>query len=256
MTKTTSPASVIHSRRGGVAAVVLTTLIAGVFAGALFVRSMGEGSIAPDAAFTTPEALATLAHRLGLEPRGMAAAGFNRTQTETVMTRLRDQAAELVPALELADQAFVDAYTERDRLLGLIQSGSGTLEDPSLLAAAEARLFDATAARAAWLLTTLTGVTNGINDEALRVVQSVRDAHSFDNAVYFAAATRDDASFVLLRDALATEQFARATGEPVPEDAARAIVADQSIPIVATARANFDANYVAVADAWNVVVGR
>lgn len=239
-----------RSSRGLATQTVIGAIVPGsLFGSVLYWRS------SPRATPASSEQLALLSHRLGLTPDAMAASGFGATQTHAAMNNLHDHSGELIAALASADQEYSEALAERDRLAGRIRAGAGSREDVAALAGAESRLAAARASRSAWITATVNQAAETAGSASLSVLHTIRDSRRFDDAVSLSAAARDQEDMVRLRDALAVEREALASGQAVPDDAAQILATERASAAVATAAANYTTNFAAVSEAWNGVVG-
>ena len=199
----------------------------------------------------TPEAFAVLLHRVGLEPRAMAATGITAQQTETVLSRLRADAAEHLKALDAADDAYAQAYAEVDRLQAQVQGGVASREAVSSLASAHVSLAEAKSRRSVLLMEILAVAVHDMNAETVAGLRRIAESPAFDEAIEFKVAVRDQADEVRLRDALACERLARSDRTDVPASAAAVLASERGTREVEAALAHIDANAAAVIAAWN-----
>ena len=196
--------------------------------------------------------LGTCLHRVGLGPEALAAAGASAGQTTALVEAARGYLIDHQGDLDLADAA---AKRERDRLERLVRSGTGTGDDVTALAQARVLLANARAQRAAKLGALLDAATAGLSGQRRAALDSFSANAPWKQPIEFLAVDRDQQEWVALREALANERIA-AKRQEAPDAGAQALLQQlRADPAVSAARANLDANLLAVTAAWELAVG-
>jgi hypothetical protein len=199
--------------------------------------------------------LGTHLYRVGLGPEPLAAAGVNAAQTRALVEAARLYLIDHQVDLNLADAAFASAKREHSRLERLVRSGTGTDDDVTALAQARVLLANARAQRAAELGALLDAATAGLSGQRRAALDSFSANAPWKQPIEFLAVDRDQQDWVALREALANERIA-AKRQEAPDAGAQALLQQlRADPAVSAARANLDANLLAVTAAWELAVG-
>jgi hypothetical protein len=199
--------------------------------------------------------LGTHLYRVGLGPEPLAAAGVSAGQTTALVEAARLYLIDHEGDLNLADAAFASAKRERDRLTRLVRSGTGTQDDLAALVQVRIDLANARSRRAAELGALLDAATAGVSGQRRMALDSFSANASWKQPIEFHTVNRDQEDWVALREALANERIATRRQES-PDDGAQALLQQlRADPAVSAARANLDANLVAVTAAWELAVG-
>lgn len=209
---------------------------------------------APPPPSPTPAQAAVMLHTAGLAPESLAAAGVTASQTTDALLRIRDQLPQLAAQFDAAHNAYSAASIEHDRLERLVRSGRGAEQDVAALHTARTQLQAAAAQRDAATLAFVQAADLG--PEVNNRLAALSDRRGDGLAIPYRAATRPDADWHALRQALASTDIHTRLGEDVPQPARAVVLANDALPAVAAARASLDANGAAVNTAWNNAVNQ
>jgi hypothetical protein len=193
-------------------------------------------------------------HTAGLAPESLAAAGVTASQTTDALLRIRDQLPQLASQFDAAQNVYSAARIEHDRLERLVRSGAGTAQDVDSLQTARTQLRAAAAQRDAATQAFVQAADLG--PEVNTRLAALSDRRGDGLPTPYRAATRPDADWLALRHAIASTDIHTRLGEDVPQPARAVILANDSIPAIANARASLDANGPAVTAAWNQAVNQ
>jgi hypothetical protein len=190
----------------------------------------------------------------GLAPDVMAAAGLTATQTTAALERVREQLPQLASQFDAAQNAYSAARIEHDRLERLVRSGAGTPQDVAALQTARTQLRAAAAQRDTATQAFVQAADLG--PEVNARLAALSDRHGDGLPTHYSAATRAEADWLALRQALASTDIHTRLGDDLPQPARAVILANDALPAVATALASLQANGPAVNQAWNQAVGQ
>ena len=189
--------------------------------------------------------------RAGLSPEALAACGVSSASVADVVARLEASDAWTRNSLEQADAAYRGVRGEVDRLTRLIQSGQGTQEDVTALAAARATLAAAEADQVAALAALHTAAVEALGGANRNALAALRANSIRKVPIEFHAVARTEAEWYRLKRLLAHERIKAKLGEDVDAEVAEELARLRSVPEVSTAKANLDANLDTVRAAWD-----
>ncbi len=246
-----------RSRAGHIATFVLGVLALG---GAVAALSAALPSVAMRTSPllvqpATPAELAGALVRAGLTPEHLAAAGVDGTRARAVYAAAEAHLEEHIGTLRGADADLAEARAEHDRLLRLVQSGTGSPEDVTALASARTTLAGAQSAADAANAGLFAAATEGLSGGEVAAVQTARTNAGAGRALAtrYLLQERTEAQWRRLRDALANRRIAAARGEE-PDQGAAGTCLDADADS-ATAAANLQANLAGVQAAWEAATG-
>jgi hypothetical protein len=208
----------------------------------------------PQPPLPSPAQTAVMLHAVSLTPDALAAAGVTASQTTEALLRIRDQLPQLASQFDAAHNSYSAESIEHDRLERLVRSGKGTEQDVVALHTARTQLQAAAAQRDAATLAFVQAADLG--PEVNTRLAALSDRRGDGLAIPYRAATRPDADWLALRQALASADIHTRLGEEVPQPARAVVLANDALPAVANARASLDANGPAVNTAWNQAVNQ
>ena len=203
----------------------------------------------------TADELAAAMLRIGLGPAQLTAAGGSPSTVATVVGDSLDDMIANPAAIELADAAFAESKQQCDLLKRVIQSGQATLEQIDACAVAMTQLALAEAQRHSVLNNLFTCAAENLSASQQSTLAAIRGNRNWDLPIEFLTVDRTEPQWVQLREALANERIsAKLSQEPDPE--AQALLQQlRGNPLVATAKANLDANLTVVTVAWEQAIG-
>ncbi|MCH8151434.1 MAG: hypothetical protein IH830_03560 [Planctomycetes bacterium] len=202
----------------------------------------------------TADELAAAMLRIGLGPAQLTAAGGSPSAVATVVD---DSLVDMIAnpaAIELADAAFAGPKQQCDLLKRVIQSGQATPEQITTYVAAMTQLSFAEDQRHSVLNGLLTSATASLSASQQNTLAAIRGNRNWDLPIELLTVDRTEAQWVQLREALANERISAKLGEE-PDPEAQALLQQlRGNPLVATAKANLDANLAVVTTAWEQAI--
>ncbi|MCH8342426.1 MAG: hypothetical protein IH983_00375 [Planctomycetes bacterium] len=203
----------------------------------------------------TADELAAAMLRIGLGPAQLTAAGGSPSTVATVVGDSLDDMIANPAAIELADAACADLKRQCDGLKRVIQSGQATSEQINAYAVAMTQLSLAEAQRQSVLNGLLTSATASLNASQQNTLAAIRGNRNWDLPIEFLTVDRTEPQWVQLRDALANERISAKLGQQPDPEAQALLLQLRGNPLVATAKANLDANLAVVTAAWEQAIG-
>lgn len=240
----------------------LPILLAFLAGGALLLASLGSSGVlflprhAEEPAAPTAVELAAALHRVGLSPERLAAAGLTAIEASTLVQNAAAHLdGERFQSLQQADTAVRDASRDVQRLERLARSGRATSGDLGDLTTGRAALAGAESALRSALGALYDAAADGLSGPKAARLATLRANAGWDLPVQYLAASRSEAEWVALRDALASVRISARLGEE-PHGGCSALVAQcDADSAVATAKAALDANLAAIASAFDAAAG-
>ncbi len=240
-----------HLGKARYASILLLAVVAGVLVVRLqFVRDGTERAAAMFPPSATAD-LATALIRSGLDPQALAGAGLSAPAVSAALDNAQQYLVDHQAALELADAARAQARIQCEALRRIIQSGTATDEEVVAYPAAQANLAQAEAQLSGLVNEIFDAATAGFTPAQRATLTAIRANRAWDLPVEFLVQDRAEAQWVQLRDALADERISQALDEPPDPDAQAWLATCRGNPLVAAARAGFDANLASVTAAWD-----
>ncbi|HRQ73936.1 MAG TPA: hypothetical protein PLU35_13000 [Phycisphaerales bacterium] len=237
----------------------LPILLSFIAFGALLLASSGVLFLprhAEDPQPPTAVELAAALHRVGLAPQRLAAAGLSSAETTTlVQNAAAHLTGERFLALNQADTAVRDAQRTVQRLERLARSGRAAGNDLSDLAAARTTLAGAEALRDGALGDLYDAAIGDTPGPKASRLATLRANAAWDLPVQYLAASRAEAEWVALRDALASVRISARLGEDPHHECSTLVAQCDAQTPVATAKASLDANLAAIASAFDAAAG-
>ena len=202
----------------------------------------------------TADELAAAMLRIGLGPAQLTAAGGSPSTVATVVDDCLDDMIADPAVIELADAAFAGWKQQCDLLKRVIQSGQATSEQIDTYAAAMTQLALAEAQRHSVLNGLLSCAAASLSESQQSTLAAIRGNRNWDLPIEFLTVDRTEAQWVQLREALANERISAKLGQQ-PDPEAQALLQQlRGNPLVATAKANLDANLTVVTVAWEQAI--
>ncbi|MCW5775663.1 MAG: hypothetical protein KIS87_04355 [Phycisphaeraceae bacterium] len=240
----------------------LPILLAFLAGGALLLASLGSSGVlflprhAEEPAAPTAVELAAALHRVGLSPERLAAAGLTANETSALV---RDAAAHLdgerFQALKQADAAVREASRDVQRLERLARSGRAAGNDLGDLTTARATLAAAESTLGSALGAFYEAAAGGLAGPKAARLATLRANAGWDLPVQYLAASRSEAEWVALRDALASLRICERLGEDPHHGCTTLVAQADADSSVANAKAALDANIAAVTGAFDAAAG-
>ncbi|MCB9609438.1 MAG: hypothetical protein H6716_22795 [Polyangiaceae bacterium] len=188
--------------------------------------------------------------RTGLSPQFLAASGASSGSVNAVLNAAADDLGDC-SALDSADAAYSSARQTRDTLQRLVQSGLGTEEDATSLAAAETALTSATAARDAILGSARAAGAAELTSTQQATLSSLLSNRDRRLPIEFLVLDLEAADWITLRNALDDEKAAPKLGLEPNAELQSFLTAKRAVTAVATAKSNLDSNLTAIQAAWD-----
>lgn len=198
--------------------------------------------------------LEVVAIRAGLDANALAASGVSGSAATTLVQTTNQYLLEHSLELAAADEAFVNARREVDRLQDLIQTGHGSEQDLVSLQAQEAALAAAGSQRETVMAAVYSTSVVGLPNEQQAVLTKIRANRRWSLPLEFLVVERTEAEWVRVRDCLAHERIATGKGMPVDPTVEAQLAAWRAEPTVALAAVNLSTNFSTVAAAWNAAM--
>lgn len=203
----------------------------------------------------TAHELAAAMLRIGLGPAQLTAAGGSPSTVATVVDDSLDDMIANPAVIELADAAFAGSKQQCDLLKRVIQSGQATSEQITTYAVARTQLSLADSQRHSVLTALLTSAAASLNASQQDTLAAIRGNRNWDLPIEFLTVDRTEAQWVQLREALANERISAKLGEEPDPEAQALLLQLRGNPLVATAKANLDANLTVITVAWEQAIG-
>jgi hypothetical protein len=219
----------------------------------------GSGGGGGNEPFVVPADFQVKLLRSGLGADAFAAAGVSSGTIASALQAAADELNAHPTALTAADTAFAAARVESDRLRARIQSGQASQEEVTSYGAQMTNLASATSSRQAALDAVFAAATANLTAPQRAALTQIRANravdHSKDFPIEFLVASRSEAQWVALRDALANEKQAVKYPDTLDATAQTLLANTRGEPAVAAARTSLDSNLPAVQNAWNTAAG-
>jgi hypothetical protein len=214
-------------------------------------------SLYPRKAQADPQAPAasTLAVALiqcGLDAKSLCAASVAPGTISAVLANVRDEMTQHPGVLDSAYQSLGSARSQHDQLQRLIQSGLGSAQDLSTFATASSSLTSAQASVNGTLNTLSTAGGGGLTTTQRNVLSTIRAnrAAGWTHPVEFLTVTRTEPQWIELRDALAAERIAQASGGTPSAEIQSLLSAARADLTVSSAIASLQVSLAAAESAW------
>ena len=198
------------------------------------------------------EADAATALRAGLGPEALACAGASASDTSTAVADLAGSDGYTGGDLEAADASYRNARGTADKLQRLIKSGKATDEQVQEYQTAKTDLATAEAAVQSALDALFTAGTTNLSASEKTILTQIRaNASRRGFPTELLTVSRTDQEWMDLNKALAHEKVCLEKGEGLHTDVVTLLATVRGDGTVATAKANLDANLVAIQAAWD-----
>jgi hypothetical protein len=199
----------------------------------------------------TPEEVASALIRAGLDPQALAAGGLSIGAVQTVVGNVEAFLAAHPGSLQFADSARAEARQQNDQLTRVVQSGTATEDQVNTLPTARAELAQAEAQLTSLLNEIFDTGTASLPQGQRATLIALRANRNWGLPVEFLVVDRSEPQWVQLRDCLANERISQELDESPDPEAQAWLAQYRANPLVASAKANFDANLGSITAAWN-----
>ena len=221
----------------------------------------GDASTDPEhAPFLVPADFKVKLLRSGIGADALAASGVLSGGVTAVLQAAADELNAHPSTLPSADTAYVSARVESDRLRAKIQSGQASQEEIASYQTQVANLATASGQRASALDAVFAAATANLTAPQRTALTQIRANravdHSKDFPIEFLVASRTEAQWVALRDALSNEKQAIKYPDTLSEAAQSLLATARSDGSVAAARTSLASNLAAVTASWNTASGQ
>ena len=193
--------------------------------------------------------------RAGLDAESLAAAGVPAQSVLAALQASADVMNAAPSALAAADQGWAERRVAADALERRVRSGLATEEEASALIDARTGLEIAAAARASILDGYFAAATAALSAAQRERLTQLRLNRSWDLPPEDLVASRSEAQWVALRDALSYERTSAELGESPSQAAQTLLQSVRAEAAVAAARSAVQANLTSVTSAWNTAAG-
>jgi len=239
---------------------MLSFMLSGILTAAAPSLAPGSASLSSEAVFDLSASwapattvLATM-HRVSLDPGSVAAAGLSLNEALGLLTAAAAAIDANLQQLAAADEALAAAQMSVDALERSIRAGHAS--DPQAavveLSTARVALVSAKAALDAVLASVTEAAMASLSSgqrTSLAAIRASAPNWSEIPAAYRVVPSSDEA-LVTLRNALAAERIAAATGEVMPDDATATLAQWAQMQAVSAALAASEANASLIAASW------
>lgn len=216
-------------------------------------RAASSAVMTSSAAMTTelvPGALASWLGRVGLDPRGLAAAGVDPGQISGLAVDARAHLTEHVASLNTAQDAADAARAALQTHEARVRAGLASAEEVSLLASFRSSNAQAQAAldsaKAAFVSASTASLTEG---QRAALASLARNAGR-EVPLAYRLVDRNALAWLTLRNDLAHTRVANQRGESSNPDVAQRLATANSDPTVASSLSNSQSNLQPIVAAW------
>lgn len=231
----------------GLALVVTAVLAAGVGLGFAFTPadSDADADAEHDAPppFTMETDVEVMLLRIGITPEVVAAAGVQSSTLQSALSAELEGLEAAVSTLATHDAACAAAKREVDALKREVQSGLGTEQDVTDLAAAKAALESATAARNTFLAGICAGLCENLSGDANTAIHRMCASKRWKTLpAAYRVEDRTEAEWLAIRDALASKKTHERFGDAVPAETTQFLAsldADADVAAAASSSASY-----------------
>lgn len=218
----------------------------------VFWRASTTSAVAATAATETSLVdFATTLHRVGLDPRSLAAGGVSSNSVSAVVADVESATQGNPSGLSGADAAFAEARVAHDSLERKIRSGKASQEEVAAYPSAKSALEAATAAQQSELDALFTAGSGSLGESQRAALAQLRANRAWGLPAEFLVVERTQQQWVALRDALANERFCAEYNETPDANAAALLATTRSNAAVATAITGLSTNLASITSAWN-----
>jgi hypothetical protein len=239
-----------RNHRGAVRTAAIVVLIFAVLALSWLTMYPREAQALPQAPSSSSLAVALI--QSGLDAKALCAAGVTPGTVASVVENVRDQMTESPGALDSAYQSLGSARAQHSQLERLIQSGLGSPQDTSAFAVASSSLSSAQAGVNGTLNSLFTEGGSGLSTGQRTILSTIRAnrAAGWTHPVEYLTVTRTQPQWLDLREALAAERIAQASGGSISAEAQSILAAARSDSTVSIAITSLQASLAATESAW------
>jgi hypothetical protein len=193
-------------------------------------------------------------YRTGLDPQSLTAAGLTAQQVGNLVSDVVAYMSNNPFALANADNAHETAKVEYERLQRLVQSGTYAQADLTAYATATSLYSTAVATRQASLDAVREAGVADLSEAQRSKIMNIQSNQEWETPLEFMVINRTQSQWVQLREALAHERIALERNQQVDPAIATLLSQLRVDSAVSTAKANLQANSVAISTAWNEAV--
>lgn len=207
--------------------------------------------------FTAPTAaeLRAALSLSGLSAKPLAAAGVQEGQVGTVVSNARTYLTNSNAAFQSAVANFRDSSLLVETLENKARTGQASEQDLTALASARTSLAGAVTARDSAIAALFAAGTANLSESAVAALTNIRANRDRPVPIQYQVATRTDADWLILRDALANDRISARFGQD-PDDACHQTVLDANAETAVNTAASGLANLPTIAGTYNAATGQ
>lgn len=247
-----------HLALGIAAGIAAVTAAAGLLLprGFFLHRAASSAVMTSSTAITTelvPGALASWLGRMGLDPRGLAAAGVEPGQVSALAADARAHLTEHLASLNTAQDAADAARAALQPIEDRVRAGLASADEVSLLASLRSSSAQAQATLDTAKAALVTASTASLSEAQRSALAALARNVGHEVPLAYRVVDRDASSWLTLRNDLAHTRVANQRGETPRPEVTQRLAAANSDPAVAASLSNSQSNLQPIATAWTNV---